>query len=120
MLEMPSLTTVDQWMTALEATANRPLLIFKHSTRCPVSAGAYDELTGWLEDASRLRIDYAFVYVVEDRSVSDAIAGTLGLKHESPQAILIVNGKVMWDASHWSITYSTLDEHLGNYCEKLQ
>lgn len=118
MERIPSLTTVDQWTAALDATASRPLLVFKHSTRCPVSAGAHDELTGWVEDTAGLTIDYALVYVVENRPVSDAVAGALGLKHESPQAILIDKGKVQWHASHWSITYSAFEERLGNYCGK--
>ncbi|MBW7474213.1 bacillithiol system redox-active protein YtxJ [Paenibacillus oenotherae] len=118
MIGIPSLKLVEQWAGAYEATWERPLLLFKHSTRCPVSAGAYDELANWIEDASSLLVDCAFVYVVEERPVSDAVAVTLGLKHESPQAILVDKGKIVWHASHWSITYSALDEHLGNYCEK--
>ncbi|GGG09427.1 bacillithiol system redox-active protein YtxJ [Paenibacillus abyssi] len=113
-----ALTTVEQWNTALEGAADKPLLVFKHSTRCSVSAGAYDELMNFLEDAKGPKFDTAMVLVVEDRPVSNAIEERLSLKHASPQAILIENGKVIWSATHWNITYSSLEEQLSEHCEK--
>jgi bacillithiol system protein YtxJ len=48
------------------------------------------------------------VNVIEDRPVSNAIAERLQVKHESPQALLIKNGKAVWHASHWNVTEDSL------------
>ncbi|MFC5652155.1 bacillithiol system redox-active protein YtxJ [Paenibacillus solisilvae] len=118
MEQIASLTSIPQWEEALAASHNQPLFLFKHSTNCPTSSGAYEELTNWIEDARGLFVNIMIVYVIENRSVSNAISEQLGIKHESPQVILLSNGRVLWHESHWSITYSTLDQHLGTHCEK--
>ncbi|MBW7456676.1 bacillithiol system redox-active protein YtxJ [Paenibacillus sepulcri] len=118
MERITSLNTVQQWNEVLSASRVKPLLVFKHSSRCSVSTGAYDELTAWLEDAGELSPPCFLVEVVDHQELSRAIAEQAGIKHESPQALLIENGMVSWHASHWGITYSTLDDHLGNHCEK--
>ena len=112
------ITTILQWEEALADSCTKPLLLFKHSTSCPTSSGAYEELTNWVEDAKELFLNIGIVHVIEHRSVSNAITEQLGIKHESPQVILLSNGRVLWHESHWSITYSTLDRHLGTHCEK--
>ncbi|UVI27871.1 bacillithiol system redox-active protein YtxJ [Paenibacillus spongiae] len=118
MEQIRNLMTLDQWEEAYASSQDRPLLIFKHSTHCPTSAGAFEELSNWVEDAEQSALNCVLVLVVENRVVSEAISAKLSLKHESPQTILVENGKVVWHASHWRITYSTLDEHLGHHCEK--
>ncbi|WP_274655130.1 bacillithiol system redox-active protein YtxJ [Paenibacillus humicola] len=115
---MQSLSSVTQWRDILEASNAKPQLLFKHSTSCPVSAGAYDELSNWLEDAEASDFDCFLLRVIEDRDVSDAVAAALGVKHESPQLLYLANGEAKWHVSHWDITYSTLEAHLGKHCEK--
>lgn len=111
------LTTVEQWNQAYEGASSKPLLVFKHSTRCNVSADAHAELLRYLQDAQG-GFDTVLVHVVEDRPVSNVIEEQLGVKHASPQAILIADGEVKWQATHWNITYSSLEEHLAEHCEK--
>lgn len=88
-------------------------LLFKHSTRCPISAHAHDEYQEWLAAAGEDRVRTARVLVVEARPVSNAIAERLKVRHESPQAILIEDGKVLWHASHHSITADALRSRCG-------
>lgn len=57
------------------------------------------------------------VLVIEAREISNAIAGQLGIRHESPQAIVIKDGKPIWSASHWSITADSLDEALNSHAK---
>lgn len=84
-----------------------PLLIFKHSTRCPISTHAHHEFQAWLgEKPAAPRT--ALVRVVEERAVSLEIARRLGVTHQSPQAILVENGVATWDASHDAITRESL------------
>ncbi|MBB6671120.1 bacillithiol system redox-active protein YtxJ [Cohnella nanjingensis] len=113
MAEAKRLTTLEQWEEALNGSAARPLLLFKHSTQCPISAGAHEELQHYMADATAAPMDFAIVHVIEERPVSNAIAETLGVQHKSPQAILVQDGKPQWDESHWRITYDFLSEKLG-------
>lgn len=98
------ITTVEEWKQTLESTESRPVLLLKHSTRCPVSASALEEFEAYLKDKPREDVDYAIVLVVESRPVSNQIAEDLGVKHESPQIILIDKKKSYWNASHWAVT----------------
>jgi bacillithiol system protein YtxJ len=114
MANIQQLTTVEQWENALKGTSEKPLLVLKHSTSCSVSAGAHEEFTNYIKDATAAPVDFAIVHVIEERPVSNAIAEQLGIKHASPQAILVKDGQPVWDTSHWHITYAFLSEKLGN------
>lgn len=85
----------------------RPLLIFKHSTACPISAGALEEFDAWQRTA-KSRPRTAIVRVIEERPVSNAIAQRFGVIHKSPQALLVKGGAVLWQASHRDITAKSL------------
>jgi thioredoxin 1 len=50
------------------------------------------------------------ITVQTHRPVSDAVAKLLGVRHETPQAILLRDGKVVWNASHFRITATELDK----------
>ena len=90
----------------LQRSKTDPVLIFKHSTQCSVSDQAYEEFTRFLENAGDLAC--GLVLVIENRDISNAIAARLGVRHESPQAIVVKDGKPEWKASHWSITMESL------------
>jgi bacillithiol system protein YtxJ len=113
MKDIRKLTSVDQWEQAVQGTSERPLLVFKHSTSCPISAGAHDEYVKYVGDAKAPDVDFAIVHVIEERPVSNAIAEALGVQHKSPQAILVKDGQPVWDESHWNITYDFLSQKLG-------
>jgi bacillithiol system protein YtxJ len=53
-------------------------------------------------------VDHAWVRVIEERPVSLHLAERLGVRHQSPQALLIRNGAAVWNASHHAITASAL------------
>ncbi len=98
------LTTLEQWEQALEGSVTRPIVVMKHSTTCPVSSNAYTEFTNYLQDNPRSDVDYYLVKVIESRPVSNAIAEAVGVKHESPQVLMIDQKAKYWTASHWSVT----------------
>src|SRR5262245_4017704 len=99
----------------LDKSKTDPVLIFKHSTQCSISAQAYEEFTDFVEGFRNLIC--GTVLVIENRALSDAIAARFGVRHESPQALLIKDGRVLWHASHWSITSDSLNEALQNYAQ---
>ena len=92
----------------LESSKTHPVLIFKHSTQCSVSGQVYEEFNHFLESAGD--VTCGLVLVIESRDVSNAIASQLGVRHESPQAIVVKDGKPKWNASHWSITADALTQ----------
>jgi bacillithiol system protein YtxJ len=98
------LTTVDQVNALLRESAERPVLVFKHSLTCGTSAQALDELAEHLEGADGPHAQYALVTVQTHREVSTAISTRLGIRHETPQALLIMDGRVVWSASHFRVT----------------
>lgn len=85
-----------------------PVLIFKHSTACPVSARAHGEFVSWLARKGAVPRT-ALVRVIEERPISLALADRLDVTHQSPQAILVVDGKAVWNASHGWINVESLD-----------
>jgi bacillithiol system protein YtxJ len=80
-----------------------PVIIFKHSSTCPISAAAYRQM-------SKLKEAVALVVVQRARDVSREVERQTGIEHESPQAIILRNGVAVWNASHWSITSDTVEE----------
>lgn len=102
------ISTVDQFKIVLEQY--NEFLFIKHSLTCPISTSAFEEYEKFEEDHQSLPTFYLFVQ--DDRPLSNYIAETFSVKHESPQALLFRNGDVTWHASHWKITYSELTEQL--------
>ena len=111
---MPRPTTLHDVQSLDDAIAEsrqRPVLLFKHSRHCGVSCEALDELQSHIDGAPG-EVAYKMITVQTHRSVSDAAARLLGLRHQTPQAILLRDGKVVWNASHFSITATKLDQAL--------
>jgi bacillithiol system protein YtxJ len=102
---------MDDLDRALAATNERPLLLFKHSFSCGVSAEALDELVSHLNERS-MDASYAMVTVQTHRELSNAVAKKLGVRHESPQALLIRGGRVVWSASHFRVTAAAVEAAL--------
>lgn len=82
------------------------VLVFKHSATCPVSQTAYEEYEAFIKANESFKTYY--LVVQEDRPLSNHIAETFHVKHESPQALLFKNGDVIWHDSHWRITADSL------------
>jgi bacillithiol system protein YtxJ len=83
-------------------------LLFKHSTTCPVSSAAAEEVRSLRTD-----LPIYWVNVREQRPLSNWVAETYGIAHESPQLILIRGGaqKKVWN--HYSITARDVAPALG-------
>ncbi|MBX7240274.1 MAG: bacillithiol system redox-active protein YtxJ [Bacteroidia bacterium] len=80
----------------------KPQLIFKHSIRCGVSLHVLDTIESQKVVLSA-KMDMYYLDLLEFRAVSNQIASEWGVHHQSPQAILLYNGKVIYHASHYSI-----------------
>jgi thioredoxin 1 len=94
--------------SAIAESRERLVLLFKHSRHCGVSCEALDELHAHI-DRSPGHTTYRLITVQTHRPVSDAVAKRFGVRHETPQALLLRHGKVVWNASHFRITAAELD-----------
>jgi len=103
------INTLEELDGVLADSNERPALLFKHSVACPISARALREFESFLESADPSVI-YRLITVQTARPVSDEAAMRLSLRHETPQAILVNNGREVWNASHHDITSASLQE----------
>jgi len=109
--ELKAVDGLDELDRVLAASSDRPLLLFKYSATCGTSAEALDELVAHLNE-SKADATYAMVTVQTHRDVSNEVARRLGVRHETPQALLIRDGRVIWSASHFRVTAAALEEAL--------
>lgn len=85
-------------------------VIYKHSPRCVVSMMAYKKLKSEFPEFNHMEIPVYIVDVVSNRSESQEIASTFDVRHESPQLLVIKNGKSIYNASHEDVTFEPLTE----------
>lgn len=96
------LASVSELDSIVRASADKPQLIFKHSTRCPISAGAKYRLDNSLRKLES-SFDCHYLDLIAHRDVSNAIAQRFQVIHESPQVLIIRNGASSFDISHSTI-----------------
>lgn len=91
----------------IEAISNeKPIVIFKHSTRCSISRMALKQFER--EFDLNDTVDAYFLDLIAHRDISNEIARKFSVYHESPQLILIKNGKAVYDVSHSDIDAEAL------------
>lgn len=96
------LTTEDQLNRLLEQSSDKPVLLFKHSTRCNISAmviSRFEREGGALTE----KCSCVYLDLIAYRPISNKIEELTGVFHQSPQAILIKNNEAVYDASHGAI-----------------
>lgn len=107
MKTLTPLSDLDALEAAIAESRERPVLLFKHSRTCGISCEALDELQSHLERCAR-NVAYKMITVQSHRSISETAARRLGVRHETPQAILLREGRPVWNASHFRITAAEL------------
>lgn len=90
------LTTTEQLADLEKASFREPQLIFIHSKKCPISKMVLERIeemnaTGW------------FAEVWQYREISNRIESIYGVRHQSPQVLIIQNGKAVYDEDHSKI-----------------
>jgi bacillithiol system protein YtxJ len=87
----------------LSRSEEKPLLLFKHSTRCSISAFALNRLSEG-SDALTAEMDVYYLDLIRYRATSDALASQLEVTHQSPQIILVSKGHVLGSLSHEQVS----------------
>ena len=96
------ITSTNQLNELLHNVGDKPILLFKHSTRCSISGMALNNLERNWTSGKEL-CDLYFIDLLKYRDVSNLTAELTGIVHQSPQAIVIKGKEIIYDASHNSI-----------------
>ena len=112
MTRLTQLADIAALDAAIDESRERPVLVFKHSRTCGISCEALDELLSHL-DRNGMKAGYKLITVQHNRRVSDEAAQRFGIRHETPQAILLRDGRPVWNASHFRITADHIDSILS-------
>lgn len=107
------LQTVDQLDEIKEISFEKPVVLFKHSTRCAISSMALSRLKGSWNESEMAEIDFYYLDLIAHREVSNTIAEKFNVVHQSPQIIVVKNGEAIYHDSHSGISYSTLKSYLN-------
>lgn len=107
-----NLTNENQLEQIKEESHNQPVMILKHSTTCSISATTLSRLErAWKEDESKGLKPY-YLDLLKLRPISNKIAQEFDVEHESPQILIIKDGKSIYDASHFNIRFDEIIEQI--------
>jgi len=101
-ISLDHLSQLDEIVELSVNADNKAVAIFKHSTRCSISSMALNRLTrSW--DITSETLPIYFLDLISYRNISNEIADRFDVEHESPQLLIIKNGKCVYHASHSAI-----------------
>lgn len=103
------LTDLGQLNEIKVISADKPVVIFKHSTRCSISRMALKQFENEY-DLTDDEVTIYFLDLLSFRDISNAIASDFQVVHQSPQLILIKSGTAVYNVSHSDITAIGLKE----------
>src|SRR5437764_33033 len=89
--------TIEKLEKLIESSGETPVLIYKHSSTCGISGFVYD-------DVANVEAEVNVIIVQTARDVSNEIEARTGIRHQSPQAIILKDGKPIYHASHYDIS----------------
>ena len=105
-----SLQSEEQLNTIIADSNTVPQVIFKHSTRCGISSMAKNRLDK--KDAPE-GINFYLLDLLRYRQLSNKIASDFGIRHQSPQVLVIDKGKCIFDESHSGISFDDIEAAAG-------
>jgi bacillithiol system protein YtxJ len=91
-----------------ERSNAEPVLLFKHSNSCPISARAYRQM-------QEVKVPVSIVVVQEGRELSRDIEARTGVRHETPQALVLRNGRAVWAISHFDISAEAVEQAMREH-----
>jgi bacillithiol system protein YtxJ len=112
-LPWEKVTSLDQCREILEKTKFKPILFFKHSTRCEISTMVLNNFEAAWNKSADLCALY-FVDLLANRDVSLEVEKLTGVEHQSPQVIVLNKDEIVYTATHSSISVDEIDLILKN------
>jgi bacillithiol system protein YtxJ len=107
-MEWISLKELKQLDDILAESKQGPVLIFKHSTRCNISRATFDRLERKWNAAAAGSTRAYFLDLIAHRNISNEVAARFGVEHQSPQVLVISNGRSILDLSHFEIDFDQI------------
>lgn len=104
-MKWQKLQSADQLAEIKSLSTTKPVLIFKHSTRCSISSMALSRLERAWKEEDNSKIEPYYLDLIEYRPISNQIAQEFNVMHESPQVLVIKDGKCLHTNSHSGINY---------------
>lgn len=106
--------TSEEQLEEIKLLSNeKPVLIFKHSRTCSISATSLSRLErSWNEEKAG-DLEAYYLDLLSFRTLSQKIAQEFDVDHESPQAIVIKNGKAIYHDSHFGIAFGDIVESIS-------
>lgn len=106
------LTKIETLEEIAEISFQQPVAILKHSTSCGISRMVLRQFEKEY-DLHEGRMKLYFLDLLNHRDISNKIASKFNVPHESPQLIIIKDGKAVYDASHSEINAGTLNKYVA-------
>ena len=110
-LNWKSLTEVSQLNDIEAASQTKPVVIFKHSTRCGISRMVFNQFEA-NADFDDNAVELYYLDLLSYRGISDQIAERFQVVHQSPQMLVIKNGQIVHHSSHSAVVPSTINQIL--------
>jgi bacillithiol system protein YtxJ len=111
-MQWNKITQEESLNTIKEDSFKNPVVIFKHSTRCSISAMAWDRMQRSWKESEVNSIKPFYLDIIAHRPLSNKIADDYNVEHESPQLLMISNGECVYNASHMEISYQEIKRRL--------
>ena len=102
------LETIEALDELIIKSYNAPIVLFKHSTRCSISSMALNRMSSGIED-----MDFSLLDIIAYRDISNEVATRFNLIHQSPQVLIIHQGKCIFNTSHLGISSSVVEKQLA-------
>ena len=104
-----TLSTTEQFDEIDEISHTKPVVLFKHSTRCIISRTVLKQFESDFHSIED-KIDWYLLDLLNHRDVSNEIAHRYNVTHQSPQILVIQNGKAVFNESHDGINVEDLKQ----------
>lgn len=108
-----ALTEEEQLDEIEEESKEKTVVLFKHSTRCGISRMVLRNFEKGFQKEQAEDHKMYFLDLLANRGLSNEIAKRFNVAHESPQVIILKNGKVVHHASHHSIEPGKVESYIG-------
>ena len=102
------ITSIEELEDVHKASFEKTVVLFKHSTRCSISAASLDRLERKWDAGEMQSVLPVFLDLISHRDVSNEIADRYNVEHQSPQVLVIKEGRCIYNESHFSIDYDTV------------
>ncbi|HEY9222382.1 MAG TPA: bacillithiol system redox-active protein YtxJ [Lutibacter sp.] len=106
------LNDITQLSEIINISSDKPVLIFKHSTRCGISRMVLKNFESDY-DIPETEMDLYFLDLLNYRALSQDISTKFNVRHQSPQVLVIKNGEVIYNDSHDYISVGKIKKLLN-------